>query len=103
MAGVFLQCLVCLPATDVLAQGYPVRPIRYIAPSSVGSGNDFIARVVANDMMQALGQQIIVDNRAGAGGNLAADLAAKRPLTVEQVPRALARGCDPVAGCKCRT
>lgn len=53
--------------------------MRYIAPSSIGSGNDFIARIMANDMGQVLGQQIIVDNRAGAGGNIAAELAARAP------------------------
>ena len=59
-----------------LAQSYPSRPVRYIAPSSVGSGNDFIARLLVNDVVPAFGQQVIVDNRAGAGGNLGAQIAA---------------------------
>ena len=93
ITGVLLQGLTCLPAIDAVAQGYPVRPIRYIAPSSVGSGNDFIARILANDMVPALGQQVIVDNRAGAGGNIAADLAVKAPAdgyTLLQVSSTLA-------------
>ena len=61
------------------AQNYPARPVRYIAPSSVGSGNDYLARLVTNDLTAALGQQIIVDNRAGAGGNMAAEIAARAP------------------------
>jgi len=61
------------------AQTYPARPVRYIAPSSIGSGNDYLARLVTNDIIPAFGQQIIVDNRAGAGGNMAADIAARAP------------------------
>jgi tripartite-type tricarboxylate transporter receptor subunit TctC len=75
------------------AQSYPTRPVRYIAPSSVGSGNDFIARVVVNDVVAALGQQIIVDNRAGAGGNVAAEIASRAPAdgyTLMQVSSTLA-------------
>ncbi len=63
-------------AAPVWAQAYPTRPIRYIIPSSAGSGNDFIARIMAADVGQTLGQQIVVDNRAGAAGNIAAELAA---------------------------
>ena len=75
------------------AQSYPTRPVRYIAPSSVGSGNDFIARVVVNDLIAALGQQVIVDNRAGAGGNVAAEIASRAPAdgyTLMQVSSTLA-------------
>ena len=64
---------------DASSQGYPSRPIRYIVPSSAGSGNDFMARIMAADMSQALNQQIVVDNRAGAGGNIAGELAANAP------------------------
>lgn len=75
------------------AQSYPTRPVRYIAPSSVGSGNDFIARVVVNDLIATLGQQVIVDNRAGAGGNVAAEIASRAPAdgyTLMQVSSTLA-------------
>ena len=56
---------------------YPVRPMRLITPSSPGSGVDIVARIFANKMSEQLGQQIIVDNRAGAGANLGAEIAAK--------------------------
>jgi tripartite-type tricarboxylate transporter receptor subunit TctC len=71
-----LAGVVAAGAADAAAQAYPSRPIRYIVPSSAGSGNDFIARLMGADMSQSLGQQIIVDNRAGAGGNIAGELAA---------------------------
>src|SRR5690349_9570734 len=50
------------------AQDYPSRPVRLIVASSSGSGVDIIARVVAQRMTEALGVQMVVDNRAGAGG-----------------------------------
>ena len=50
------------------ARDYPVRPIRLIMPIGPGSANDTLGRIVANKMGQLLGQQIVVDNRAGAGG-----------------------------------
>lgn len=74
-----LACVACAAGAELWAQSYPSRPIRYIVPSSAGSGNDFIARMMAADMSQTLGQQIVVDNRAGAGGNIAGELAAHAP------------------------
>jgi tripartite-type tricarboxylate transporter receptor subunit TctC len=59
------------------AQPYPSKPIRLIAPSSHGSGVDFVSRALAPPLSEELGQQIVVDNRAGAGGNIGADIAAK--------------------------
>ena len=63
-------------AGNVAAQPYPSRPIRLIAPSSPGSGVDFVSRVVAAALTTELGQQVVVDNRAGAGGNIGAEIAA---------------------------
>jgi tripartite-type tricarboxylate transporter receptor subunit TctC len=61
------------------AQGYPARPVHFMVPFSAGSGSDTIARIVAGGLTQALGQQVVVENRAGASGNIGADLAAKSP------------------------
>jgi len=61
----------------VQAQDYPSRPVRLIVASSPGSGVDIIARVVAQRMTEALGVQMIVDNRAGAGGTIGVQAAAK--------------------------
>jgi len=58
---------------------YPTKPIRLIVPFAVGGGTDIPARLLSARMAEFLGQQIIVDNRPGAGGNLGTDLAAKAP------------------------
>jgi len=59
------------------AGNYPVRPIRVILPGTAGSANDITARAIAQRFTDAWGQQIVIDNRAGAGGAIAHDLAAK--------------------------
>ena len=61
------------------AQGYPVRPIRLIVPFPAGGPNDIIGRIVAQKLTDVLGQQTIVDNRAGAGGTIGTTLVAKSP------------------------
>jgi len=61
------------------AQDYPGRPVRLIVASSSGSGVDIIARVVAQRMTEALGVQMVVDNRAGAGGTIGVQTVAKSP------------------------
>jgi tripartite-type tricarboxylate transporter receptor subunit TctC len=55
---------------SALADDYPSRPITLIVPQAPGGGNDTIARIIAQKMTQSLGQQVIVDNRPGAGGTL---------------------------------
>jgi tripartite-type tricarboxylate transporter receptor subunit TctC len=60
-----------------LAQQYPARPIRIVAASSPGSGPDVIARLIAQKLTERLGQQVVVDNRAGVGGNLGAEAVAR--------------------------
>lgn len=69
----------CAATTVVSAQTYPVRPIRIIVPGSAGSANDFTARAIAQRLTEAWGQQIVIDNRTGAGGIIAHELAAKAP------------------------
>ncbi|OHE23010.1 MAG: hypothetical protein A2X92_09760 [Syntrophus sp. GWC2_56_31] len=59
------------------AAEYPTRPIRMIVPFPPGGGNDILARAVGQRLSPVIGQQIIIDNRGGAGGQLGADLAAK--------------------------
>ena len=61
------------------AQNYPVKPIRYVVPSSAGGGADFLGRVLARGLAEVFNQQVIVDNRAGASGNIAAELVATSP------------------------
>ena len=68
-----------LIALDCAAQGYPSKPVRVIVPFPPGAGVDIVTRSVSPRLGELLGQQLIVDNRAGAGGILGAELAAKAP------------------------
>ena len=58
------------------AQQYPTRPIRLIAPFTAGSGSDILSRLIAPKLREAWGQQVVVDNRAGAGGTVGAAIVA---------------------------
>jgi tripartite-type tricarboxylate transporter receptor subunit TctC len=58
---------------------YPAKTIRMIVPFPPGGGNDIVGRIVAQRLGEALGQQVIVDNRGGAGGTIGTDLLAKAP------------------------
>lgn len=66
-------------AGEALAQAisYPTRPIRLIVPVSAGGGTDIVARFIGQRLTEAWGQQVVVDNRAGAGGSIGADIVAK--------------------------
>src|SRR6266702_2548993 len=65
-----------LAAAAALAQ-YPSKPIRLIVPFAAGGGNDNVARLVGKHLSESLGQQLVIDNRPGAGGVLGAEFAAK--------------------------
>jgi tripartite-type tricarboxylate transporter receptor subunit TctC len=71
MKALFVALLLAV-ALPVSAQQYPVRPIRIIATSTPGSVVDVFSRAIADPLGRALGQQIVIDNRAGASGTLAA-------------------------------
>jgi tripartite-type tricarboxylate transporter receptor subunit TctC len=66
-----------LAATTSLAQNYPAKPIRLVVPFTPGGSTDLVARIVAQKLEQAWGQQVIVENRPGAGGNIGVDYVAK--------------------------
>src|SRR5580698_9115548 len=66
-----LGLLACFGASAADAQEFPTRPITLIVPYTAGGGNDAMARVVADKMGIALGQQIVIENRGGAGGSIA--------------------------------
>ena len=77
----FLGCALAALTISVCAQAqtYPTKPIRFIVPFAPGGGSDIIARVLAPKMSAMLGQQIIIDNRPGAGTIIGAEIAAKAP------------------------
>ena len=72
-------CGVALAATaaGVWAQGYPAKPVRLIVPFAPAGSTDVTARIVAQKLTEGWKQQVIVENRAGAGGNIGADAVAK--------------------------
>ena len=68
-----------LASTTAVAQDFPNKPVRIIVPFSAGGATDIVTRVVAQKLTETWGHTIVVDNRAGAGGNIGAELAAKAP------------------------
>ncbi len=67
---------VLLAASAAPAQDYPTRPVTLVVPFSPGGGNDIMARLVATVMSRTMGQQVVVENRPGAGGNIGSRQAA---------------------------
>jgi tripartite-type tricarboxylate transporter receptor subunit TctC len=65
--------------SNAYAQGFPNKPVRIIVPFPPGGGTDVVARTVAPKMQEILGQPVVVENRAGAGGNVGTDFVAKSP------------------------
>jgi len=72
-------CLLLLIASTAFAQSYPSKPIKIVVPFPAGGGTDLVARLITDKLSRMWGQQVIVDNRPGAGGTIAMDLAAKSP------------------------
>jgi len=78
VARILLAVLAAMPLL-AMAQAYPTRPIKMLVPFPAGGTVDFFARVVAPKLGEALGQPVQVENRSGAGGNIAAEAVAKSP------------------------
>ena len=76
MLLIVVTLLVGVGIQPLIADEYPTRPIRMIVPFPPGGGNDLLARSISQPLSQAIGQSVVVDNRAGAGGQIGATLAA---------------------------
>jgi tripartite-type tricarboxylate transporter receptor subunit TctC len=115
MRSVLLVVALSLVAVTAIAQSYPVRPIRLIVPYPAGGPTDFVGRTVGQKLSQFLGQQVVVDNRPGAGTIIGSELVARAapdgytllfgtgggtflaPLMLPKVPYDPHRDFEPVA------
>jgi tripartite-type tricarboxylate transporter receptor subunit TctC len=77
--GGLLHCVASAPSCHAQGADYPSRPIKLLVGASPGGTTDTMARLIAQPMAPALGRPVLVENRPGAGGNLAADAVAKSP------------------------
>jgi tripartite-type tricarboxylate transporter receptor subunit TctC len=85
MKSVWLKLCISLAVGAIIgsgiasAQEYPLKSVRFIVPFPPGGATDAFARILGQKLNESLGQQFVVDNRAGAGGNIATEIAAKSP------------------------
>ena len=76
ITGLMAAALLCVPVAHA-AESYPAKPVRFLVPFAPGGGNDIIARLIGQKLAGLWGQQLIVDNRPGAGGNVAGEITAR--------------------------
>jgi tripartite-type tricarboxylate transporter receptor subunit TctC len=79
MPKLVLMLVLSIGAACAQAQSWPAKPVRFVVAFAPGGSLDFVTRIVAERMQQDLGQTIVVENRAGANGNVGADYVAKQP------------------------
>lgn len=75
--GVALACALALPSFYCIAQNFPTKPLHMVIPFAAGGGADIVGRVIAQKVSESLGQPIIIENLAGASGNIGAAYVAK--------------------------
>ncbi|MEM5427800.1 tripartite tricarboxylate transporter substrate binding protein [Cupriavidus oxalaticus] len=79
VASLAFAGMLLAPVSGMAADAYPAKPIRLVVPYPPGGATDVIGRTLAQRLSTTLGQQVVVDNRAGAAGNIGAELVAKSP------------------------
>ena len=79
MLRILVTLFTLLAAGLVAAQGYPARQVRIVVPFPPGGTSDILARTIGARLAEPLGQPVVIENRPGAGGNIAADYVAKSP------------------------
>jgi tripartite-type tricarboxylate transporter receptor subunit TctC len=77
MKARWMLALAMLVAASAVAQNFPTRPMRMIVPFPAGGGSDAVGRIIGQKLSERLGQQIVVDNRAGAGGSIGTEAAVR--------------------------
>ena len=78
-AALLMLSLVLCPALAFGQTGYPNKPVRMVVPFAPGGASDFVARIISPKLGEALGQPIVIENKAGASGNIGMEAAAKAP------------------------
>src|SRR3954467_5538795 len=74
-----VSCILSMSCASAIAQTWPAKPVRVIAPFAPGGTADTLGRVVSAKLTESLGQNFIVENRTGAGGVVGSEIAAKSP------------------------
>lgn len=76
---IVLSAITTITPSFTLAQSYPTRPVRMVVAQAAGGPTDVVTRIVGGKLSELLGQQVVVDNRPGAGGSVAGDIVAHAP------------------------
>ena len=75
------------------AQAYPTRPVRVVVGQAAGSGSDAVARLIGQFLSERFGQQFVIENRPGAGGNIATEAVVRSPPDTPRIAQAPAGRC----------